>query len=154
MIWLLALYGSQTYCFLGGDVVYRSYPQRWWLLLTAVLLNLANYSHWVSFPSVSKVAARYYDQSGEAMDLIPTLSYGLGVPCCLVATYVVERFGLKAGLHIGGSLTGLGRAIFSCGRCSCCTLIVVIFVAVVVVYTIVVVAAAAAASGLLLLLAL
>ena len=33
---------------------YRSYPERWWLLLTVVLLNLANYSHWVAFPSVTK----------------------------------------------------------------------------------------------------
>ncbi len=69
----------------------------------------ANYSHWVAFPSVTKVAARYYDQPGEAMDRIPTLSYGLGVPCCVLATYVVERFGLRAGLHVGGSLTGIGE---------------------------------------------
>ena len=43
------------------------------------------------------------------MDLIPTLSYGLGVPCCLLATYVVERHGLKNGLQIGGFLTGIGK---------------------------------------------
>ena len=43
------------------------------------------------------------------MDLIPTLSYGLGVPCCLLATYVVERHGLKNGLQIGGFLTGIGN---------------------------------------------
>jgi len=43
------------------------------------------------------------------MDLIPTVSYGLGVPCCLIATYVVENYGLRTGLHIGGSLTGIGQ---------------------------------------------
>ena len=43
------------------------------------------------------------------MDLIPTVSYGLGVPCCLIATYIVENYGLKTGLHIGGSLTGVGK---------------------------------------------
>jgi hypothetical protein len=42
------------------------------------------------------------------MDLIPTVSYGLGVPCCIIATYVVENYGLKTGLHIGGFLTGIG----------------------------------------------
>jgi hypothetical protein len=88
---------------------YHSYPERWWLLLTVILLNLANYSHWVAFPSVMKMAAKYYDQDGDTMDLIPTVSYGLGVPCCLMATFVVERFGLRAGLHIGGILTGLGE---------------------------------------------
>ena len=88
---------------------YRVYPQRWWILVTVVLLNLANYSHWVSFPSVAKTAAKHYDQTGETMDLIPTVSYGLGVPCCLLATYIVERWGLRAGLHIGGILTGIGK---------------------------------------------
>ncbi len=91
-------------------IEYKSYPTRWWLLLTVVLLNLANYSHWVAFPSVTKITAVYYDQSGDTMDLIPTVSYGLGVPCCLIATYIVERFGLRTGLQIGGSLTGLGEA--------------------------------------------
>ena len=56
-----------------------------------------------------KNAAKYYNQSGDKMDLIPTLSYGLGVPCCLLATYVVERHGLKNGLQIGGFLTGIGE---------------------------------------------
>lgn len=88
---------------------YQVYPQRWWILATVVLLNLANYSHWVAFPSVAKTAAKHYDQDGEKMDLIPTVSYGLGVPCCLLATYVVERFGLRTGLHIGGLLTGIGK---------------------------------------------
>merc|ERR1719219_2070751 len=90
------------------NVQYRVYPQRWWVLATVVLLNLANYSHWVAFPSVAKNAAKHYDQSGKKMDLIPTVSYGLGIPCCLLATYVVERFGLRTGLHIGGLLTGIG----------------------------------------------
>ena len=90
-------------------VQYRVYPQRWWILTAVVLLNLANYSHWVAFPSVAKTAAKHYDQTGERMDLIPTVSYGLGVPCCLLATYVVERFGLRIGLHIGGVFTGIGK---------------------------------------------
>ena len=56
-----------------------------------------------------QTASKYYNQSGDKMDLIPTLSYGLGVPCCLLATYVVERHGLKNGLQIGGFLTGIGK---------------------------------------------
>ena len=41
-------------------VQYRVYPQRWWILTAVVLLNLANYSHWVAFPSVAKTAAKHY----------------------------------------------------------------------------------------------
>ena len=43
-------------------LIFKVYPERWWLLMTVVLLNLANYSHWVAFPSVAKNAAKYYDQ--------------------------------------------------------------------------------------------
>ena len=55
------------------------------------------------------MTAQYYNQPGERMDLIPTVSYGLGIPFCVIATYVVERCGLKVGLHIGGFLTGIGE---------------------------------------------
>ena len=91
------------------NVQYKVYPQRWWILSSVVLLNLANYSHWVAFPAVAKTAAKHYDQDGETMDMIPTVSYGLGVPCCLIATYVVEKYGLKVGLNVGGILTGIGK---------------------------------------------
>ena len=57
------------------------------------------------------MTAKYYDQPGDSMDLIPTLSYGLGVPCTVMATVIVERRGLRVGLLIGGFLTGVGKKI-------------------------------------------
>ena len=53
-------------------------------------------------------AAAYYDVSGEALDLIPTVSYAAGVPTCLIATYLIESRGLKTGIKIGAYLTGVG----------------------------------------------
>ena len=88
---------------------YLQSPRRWWLLVTVVLLNLANYSHWVAFPAVNKVVAGYYNQTDDAMDLIPTLAYGLGFPSCILATYVVDRFGLRASIYVGACGTGLGK---------------------------------------------
>ena len=32
---------------------------------TVILLNLANYAHWISFPAVAKKAAAYYDVTGK-----------------------------------------------------------------------------------------
>ena len=89
-------------------VQWHSYGSRWWLVVSVVLLNLANYSHWVSFPAVTKISAKYYDQSGEMMDRIPTVSYALGIPFCLIATFSVEKNGLKNCLLFGGTLTGIG----------------------------------------------
>jgi len=84
------------------------YPERWWLLITVVTLNVGINSHWVAFPTVAKIAAKHYDQTGDLMDLIPTVSMAIGVPFTLIATYVVKRFGLKIGLKISGILTGIG----------------------------------------------
>ena len=94
-----------------GPGQYRLYPGRWLLLAAVTLLNLANYSHWVAFASVAKQGAEYYQVSGPEVDLIPMVSYGLCVPCCLVAVYIVERRGLRCGLLVGAWLTAVGGGL-------------------------------------------
>jgi len=89
----------------GGFTVYS---ERWWIMGTVILLNLANFAHWIAFPAIAKKAAAYYDVSGEELDLIPTVSYAAGVPTCLIATYLIESRGLKTGVRIGAYLTGFG----------------------------------------------
>ena len=60
---------------LTDKLVFKVYPERWWLLATVVLLNLANYSHWVAFPSVAKNAAKYYDQVKHFFNLLLNLIF-------------------------------------------------------------------------------
>ena len=36
------------------------YKFRWWLLGTVVLLNLANYAHWIAFPAVAKKVTKVF----------------------------------------------------------------------------------------------
>lgn len=38
---------------------------RWWIMGTVILLNLANFAHWIAFPAIAKKAAAYYDVSGS-----------------------------------------------------------------------------------------
>ena len=38
---------------------------RWWIMGTVILLNLANFAHWIAFPAIAKKAAAYYDVSGQ-----------------------------------------------------------------------------------------
>jgi len=87
---------------------YQVYTERWWIMGTVILLNLANFAHWIAFPAVAKKAAAYYNVSGEELDLIPTISYAAGIPTCLIATYLIEAKGLKYGIKIGAYLTGFG----------------------------------------------
>jgi len=93
------------------EVKYEVYSSRWIILLAVTLLNLANYSHWVAFASVAKQAAEYYQVSGPEVDLIPMISYGLCIPFCLLAVYIVERRGLRFGLLVGAWLTAVGGSL-------------------------------------------
>ena len=67
-----------------------------------------NYCHWIAYPSVGKVAAKYYNQTGEVIDMIPTLSTGTGIPLALIATYLVDSRGIKTGIHTAAVLTAIG----------------------------------------------
>ena len=49
--------------------------------------------------------------TGEKIDLISTLSTGIGIPLCLLATFLVDSRGTKKGIHVGASLTIIGKLI-------------------------------------------
>ena len=46
------------------DFVMATILTRWWIMGTVILLNLANFAHWIAFPAIAKKAAAYYDVSG------------------------------------------------------------------------------------------
>ena len=48
------------------DIYYLYNVPRWWIMGTVILLNLANFAHWIAFPAIAKKAAAYYDVSGFA----------------------------------------------------------------------------------------
>ena len=49
------------------EVIYKSYSQRWWLLASVALLNIANYAHWISFASVNSKAAVFYQVKNKQL---------------------------------------------------------------------------------------
>ena len=71
--------------------------------------NVLYLNYTQSLNPFSASTAKYYNQSGDTIDLIPTVSSLLGVPCSILAAYVVCRFGLKTGLYVGSIFTGIGR---------------------------------------------
>ena len=87
------------------------YSDRWWILFIITLLHFANYGHWVSFGAITKSAAKYYDKPGNKIDLITVVSFGIGTPCAIIATYTVETLGLKFNLKLAGISTGIGKKI-------------------------------------------
>ena len=34
--------------------IYKVYPERWWMVISVLILDIANNAHWVAFPAVSQ----------------------------------------------------------------------------------------------------
>ena len=79
-------------------VRYEVYPIRWMVLLSVTLLNLSNNALWISYASVAPVSADYFDKDiNTDIDLLSTISFYVGIPMCIISTYVVDTLGFKAG---------------------------------------------------------
>ena len=87
---------------------YRDYPSRWGVLATVFCLNLANNALWISFSSIATTAAEYYGNSVSDVDWLGTIGFIVGIPMCLISTWIVDRFGLRSAIFIGTILTFFG----------------------------------------------
>jgi len=90
---------------------YTLYQRRWLVLLTVGALNLGNNALWISYSSIADTTAQYFKVSVDEVDLLGTISFIVGIPVCLVATYSVNALGLKTGVYAGSVLTLLGGAL-------------------------------------------
>ena len=93
---------------LKPEVIFKSYPRRWLLLISVLTLNIANYSHWIAFAAVHSKVAEFYQVSNRDVQLILTVSYSLAIPCSFLSTFIIAKFGLRTGLLSGASLTLIG----------------------------------------------
>ena len=90
---------------------YKLYRERWWIVICVALIWGGNHCHWVSIPSVGKVVAEYYSQTGERIDLISTLSVGIGIPSVILATLLVDFRGTKESIRCAAFLTIIGELL-------------------------------------------
>jgi len=90
---------------------YKKYPSRWLVLLTVTLLNLSNNALWISYSAVANVSADYFKLDFDHIDLLGTVSFFVGIPMCLVSTYVVDALGFRTGMYVGTLLTFLGGLV-------------------------------------------
>ena len=90
---------------------YRTYRRRWLVLITVTLLNLSNNALWISYSAVANVATEYFGKTVNQIDLLATISFYVGIPMCLVSTFVVDALGFRAGMLLGTSLTFVGGIV-------------------------------------------
>ena len=81
------------------------------VLLTATLLSLSSNALWISYSAVADVSTEYFDKTVNEIDLLASISFIVGIPMCLVSSYVVDAVGLRAGMILSSVLTFFGGLI-------------------------------------------
>ena len=86
------------------------YSDRWWILISMVLLNFASRGHVTALASVTNKCAKYYDQTGDRIMMIFTISVLTTAVSWLLCSYSIEAFGLKRSMRLGGTMTFVGKS--------------------------------------------
>ena len=61
--------------------------------------------------SVTNKCSKYYDQTGDKIMLIFTISVFATAVSWLFCSYTIEAFGLKKSIRLGGIMTFVGKSI-------------------------------------------
>ena len=63
----------------------------------------------MAFASVTKHCAKYYDQTGDRIDLLQLVAFIVEGTFWLFNGYAIEAWGLKVNLRAGGIISCLGK---------------------------------------------
>lgn len=91
-------------------------PYRWVVLFATVPVVIATEMMWLTFSPIASVVEAFYGVSNFAVNMLATSYMIMFIICCIPASYVIDRFGFRVSLIIGGLLTGVfgfTRAAFS-----------------------------------------
>ena len=86
------------------------YKQRWVVLAIFSLISMTNEIIWISLSSITSIVKEYYGVSYVAVNWL-SMIYMLFYVFVIVATYVLNTYGLKFTIVIGAALNGLGSCL-------------------------------------------
>jgi MFS family permease len=85
----------------------RVYHYRWVVLGGFALLNAVVQLNWITFAPVTAEAADYYGVSDLQIGLLSMVFMVVFVVMSIPASYIIDTYGLRAGVGIGAVLTGV-----------------------------------------------
>ncbi len=80
---------------------------RWVILLVTVPIIIATEIMWLTFSPIASIMAETYGVSSFAVDMLGTSYMIMFIICCFPASYVIDKYGFRVSLIIGGLLTGI-----------------------------------------------
>lgn len=91
-------------------------PYRWVILIATIPVIVATEMMWLTFSPIASIVEAEYGVSNFAVNMLATSYMIMFIVCCIPASYVIDRFGFRVSLIIGGLLTGIfgfTRAFFA-----------------------------------------
>ena len=85
------------------------YPERWWVLITVILIGFSTYSHWASFAAVKGKVETFYNRTDSEVDSIIMMRFFLGIPCFFINLIIAEHLELKAIILLASTLNAVGE---------------------------------------------
>ncbi|CAK8677998.1 unnamed protein product [Clavelina lepadiformis] len=92
---------------------YKVYSRRWFLLATLFVLSLSNAMAWLTFAPVAYKAAEFYTDppNTDTINWLSVVFMITGIPCGIVATWLIDTVGLRFSVILSAWLNGIGCVI-------------------------------------------
>ena len=86
---------------------FKAYRYRWVVLIMYILIGMVTQIFWLTFAPINDISAKYMGVSENAMvQLTATFMYAY-IPVNFLASYLIDKWGLKWGVGVGVILTGV-----------------------------------------------
>jgi len=92
-------------------VVYKVYKRRWFLLATLMVLNISNAMAWLTFGPIAYKTANFYNVTLDTVNWLSVVFMVTGIPCGIVATWLLDTLGLKISIILGAWLNCAGCVV-------------------------------------------
>ncbi|MGL4368129.1 MAG: MFS transporter, partial [Spirochaetota bacterium] len=89
----------------------KVYGYRWVVLSLLMLVTALIEAHWINFAPITNEAAAYYGVSQMQIGLFSLCYMFVFLVMCIPASYILDRFGIRAGIGTGAVLMGLSAAV-------------------------------------------
>ncbi len=86
---------------------FKTYRYRWIVLLSFMLIVIANQLLWITFAPITSSATRFYSVSDLAIGLLSMSFMIVFILFSIPASWVIDSYGIKVGVGIGAVLTGI-----------------------------------------------
>ncbi|XP_012273389.1 feline leukemia virus subgroup C receptor-related protein 2 isoform X2 [Orussus abietinus] len=89
----------------------KIYKRRWLILAIFVLYSASNAMQWIQYSIIANLVIQYYDVSSFAVDMTSMIYMMTYIPLIFLASYLLDKFGLRFAAVAGATGTALGAWI-------------------------------------------